>query len=187
MQYSNLFPQTIQAAAIFEDIVGLLESSVAVKLRRNDGIHMLTAAVVSRHNPFDLLLDRAVDDENAVNQVIALGLKQQGNHEDTVHGIESEELAPDFPVYQRVQQVFQGAAKLGIRKDGLSQTVTQQGPAAVEIGVTEGLVQPFKNLFGFRKLPGNDIGIDDRDLEVLLEDTGNRRLAAADTACKANY
>lgn len=187
MQYSNLFPQIFQAAAIFEDIVGLLEPGVAVKLRRNDGVHMRTAAVVPRHDPFGLLLDRAVDDENAVGQVIAPGLEQQGNHEDAVHGIESEELAPDFPVYQRVQQVFQGAAKLGICKDGLSQPVTQQCSAAVEIGIPEGIVQPFKNLFGFRKLPGDDIGIDDRDLEVLLEDIGSRRFAAADTACKANY
>ncbi|MCY3803381.1 MAG: hypothetical protein OXG06_03105 [Gammaproteobacteria bacterium] len=187
MQYSNLFPQTFQAAAIVEDIVGLLEPGVAVKLCRNDGVHMCPAAMVPGHDPFGLLLDRAVDDENTISQTGAFGLEQQGNHEDAVHGIELEELAPDFPVYQWVQQAFKGAAKVGVREDGLPQPVTQQGPAAVEIVIPESLVQLFKDLFGFRQLSGDDIGIDDRDIEVLFEDTGDRRLAAADAACKANY
>lgn len=143
--------------------------------------------MIPRHDPFDLLLERTVDDENAAGQINAFGLEQQGNHEDAVRGIEPGEPAPDFPVYQRVQQVFQGAAKTGIGKDGLPEPVAQQGPAVVEIGVAEGLMEPFEDLFGFRQLPGDDIGIDDGDPEVLLEDRGNGRLSAANAACKANY
>ena len=39
--------------------------------------------------------------------------------------------------------------------------------------------------FGLRKVTGNDIRIDDRDTEVILEDIGDGRFATADTACQA--
>ena len=187
MQYSNLFPQTFQAAVIFEDIIGALKPGVAVQLRRNDGIRMRRVAVVARHDTFELLLDAAVDDENAIDQIGAFRLQQQGYRDNAVHGIEPAEPLPDFPVYQWMQQVFQRATKARICEDGLSEPVTQQGPLGVEILAAQGLVQPFADFFGFRKLACDDVGIDDRDPEVLLKDAGNGRLAAADPTCKAHY
>lgn len=148
---------------------------------------MRRLAVVARHDAFDLLPDAAVDDENAIDQPGASRLEQQGYRDDAVCGIELAEALPDFPVYQGMQQVFQRAPKACIGKDGLSEPVTQQGPLGVEILVAEGLEQPFADFFGLGEPAGDDVGVDDWNLKVLLKDPGNGRLAAADSACKAHY
>ena len=146
---------------------------------------MRLAALVPCHDALNLLFDRAVDDEDTINPILAAGFKQQRHGNDAVPCIELAELGLDFPVHQGMQQVLQHAAQAGICKDRMADLFSQQGSLVVKIRLPECLEKLFADGFGFRKVTGNDIRIDDRDTEVILEDFGDGRFATADTACQA--
>ena len=82
-------PQFVQCPIVVDDIIGACEPLLAGCLCRHDRPDRFPAATVARGSPGDLVVFRAIHDQDPVNQVGLVGLQQQRDDHNAVRCINS--------------------------------------------------------------------------------------------------
>ena len=174
-------------ADVLEHVVGSGQTLRPRGLRSHDAQHFVSGQAAARHDPKDLLLFRAIDEQQAVDSIgIRTRFDEQRHHQQHVgriarRGAARVAFGPD--------QGMQDRLKAGLVRGVGKRQRAHRGPIQRAVGADHGGTEFGK--FGLqgrqggaargRQLAGDRIGIDHRHA-LRSEEIGHRALTAADAA-----